>query len=76
MVPVSFDGHNLPPALAEIELTDRSKSGVSRHPRGRQACLMVLVNVYITPFENPQRWMGQNTFPILLLNDDNMIGEH
>merc|ERR1712129_11364 len=28
-----------------------------------------------TPFENPQRWMGQNTFPILLLNDDNMIGE-
>ena len=26
-----------------------------------------------TPFENPQRWMGQNTFPILLLNDDNMI---
>ena len=23
-----------------------------------------------TPFENPQRWMGQNTFPILLLNDD------
>ena len=30
----------------------------------------------ITPFENSQRWMGQNTFPILLLNDDNMIGEH
>ena len=30
----------------------------------------------LTPFENPQRWMGQNTFPILLLNDDNMIGEH
>ena len=29
-----------------------------------------------TPFENPQRWMGQNTFPILLLNDDKMIGEH
>ena len=29
-----------------------------------------------TPFENPQRWMGQNTFPILLLNDHNMIGEH
>ena len=35
----------------------------------------ILVTVY-TPFENPQRWMGQNTFPILLLNDDNMIGEH
>ena len=29
-----------------------------------------------TPFENPQRWMGQNTFPILLLDDDNMIEEH
>ena len=29
----------------------------------------------VTPFENPQRWMGQNTFPILLLNDDNMIEE-
>ena len=29
-----------------------------------------------TPFENPQRWIGQNTFPILFLNDDNMIGEH
>ena len=30
----------------------------------------------ITPFENAQRWMGKNTFPILLLNDDNIIGEH
>ena len=29
-----------------------------------------------TSFENPQRWMGQNTFPILLLNDDNVIEEH
>ena len=29
-----------------------------------------------TPFQNAQRWMGKNTFPILLLNDDNMIGEH
>ena len=27
-----------------------------------------------TPFEKAQRWMGKNTFPILLLNDDNMIG--
>ena len=32
-----------------------------------------LVGTWITPFENPQRWMGQNAFPILLLNDDNMI---
>ena len=31
---------------------------------------------HYTPFENAQRWMGQNTFPILPLNDDNMIGEH
>ena len=30
----------------------------------------------ITPFENAQRWIGKNTFTILLLNDDNMIGEH
>ena len=30
----------------------------------------------ITPFENAQRWMGKNTFHFLLLNDDNMIGEH
>ena len=30
----------------------------------------------MTPFKNAQRWMGKNTFPILLLNDDNMIGEH
>ena len=29
-----------------------------------------------TPFENAQRWMGKNTIPILLLNDDDMIGEH
>ena len=29
-----------------------------------------------TPFENAQRWMGKNAFPILLLNDDNKIGEH
>ena len=32
-------------------------------------------NCIITPFENAQRWMGQNTFQILLLNVDNMIGE-
>jgi hypothetical protein len=31
--------------------------------------------IQLTPFEYPQRWMGQNTFPILLLNDDNMIGD-
>ena len=29
-----------------------------------------------TPFENAQRWMGKNTFHFLLLNEDNMIGEH
>ena len=29
-----------------------------------------------TPFENAQRWMGKNTFHFLILNDDNMIGEH
>ena len=32
--------------------------------------------VLLTPFENAQRWMGKNTFPILLLNDNKMIGEH
>ena len=37
---------------------------------------LLLEPVGPTPFENPQRWMGQNTFPILLLNDDNMIEEH
>ena len=30
----------------------------------------------LTPFENAQRWMGKNTFHFLLINDDNMIGEH
>ena len=29
-----------------------------------------------TPLENAQRWTGKNTFHFLLLNDDNMIGEH
>ena len=29
-----------------------------------------------TPFENAQRWMGKNTFPILLFNNDNMLAEH
>ena len=38
---------------------------------------MVLITVSrLTPFENAQRWMGKNTFPILLLTDDYMIGEH
>ena len=32
--------------------------------------------IHITPFENAQRWMSKNTFHFLLLNDDNMIGEH
>ena len=31
--------------------------------------------IWITPFENTQRWMGKNTLTVLLLNDDNMIGE-
>ena len=38
--------------------------------------ILIYVGKAITPFENAQRWMGKNTFPILLLNDDNMIGEH
>ena len=38
--------------------------------------LMVQVGTCITPFKKPQRWIGQNTFPILLLNDDNMIEGH
>ena len=38
-LPVSFSGHNLPPALVEIGLTDLAKSGGFRHPWGRQACI-------------------------------------
>ena len=38
--------------------------------------LELLIGYFITPFENAQRWMGKNTFHFLLLNDDNMIGEH
>ena len=34
------------------------------------------VSAKLTPFENAQRWTGKNTFHFLLLNDDNMIGEH
>ena len=34
-----------------------------------------IMSWWFTPFENAQRWMGKNTLPILLLNDDNMIGE-
>ena len=26
--------------------------------------------VVLSPFKNAQRWMGNNTFPILLVNDD------
>ena len=40
------------------------------------AGLSAHILVLCTPFENPQRWMGKNTFHFLLLNDDNMIGEH
>ena len=42
----------------------------------RKLSLKVQFNHMFTPFENAQRWMGKNTFPILLLNDDDMIGEH
>ena len=49
----------------------------------RRKCHALLQNWFstyfksqITPSENAQRWMGKNIFPILLLNDDNMIGEH
>ena len=65
-------------ALSELILkrafvaTNESQNNDGLLPRGFQ-CNM---NYWFTPFENPQRWMGQNTFPILLLNDDNMIGEH
>ena len=37
--------------------------------------IVLRINLEFTPFENAQRWMGKNTFPILLLNDDKMI-EH
>ena len=43
----------------------------------QKACIYSrVVGIWSTPFENAQRWMGKNTFPTLLLNDDNMIGEH
>ena len=42
-----------------------------RHPLGKT---FLKLPSHLTPFENAQRWMGKNTFPILLLNDDNMIG--
>ena len=45
-----------------------------RVPYMERSCSSVVR--YGTPFENAQRWMGQNTFLILPLNDDNMIGEH
>ena len=34
------------------------------------------LETFHTPFENAQRWMGKNTFQIVLLNDANIIGEH
>ena len=34
------------------------------------------INYKASIHTSAQRWMGKNTFPILLLNDDNMIGEH
>ncbi len=40
------------------------------------APLLMDFHASCTPFENAQRWMGQNTLNFLLLNDDNMIGEH
>ena len=39
-------------------------------------CIFRSTWIHYTPFENAQRWMGKNTFHFLLLNDDNMIGEH
>ena len=54
-------------------------SGLPKFDSPEVKILMIkifLLAIMITPFENPQRWMGQNTFPIFLLNDDNMIGEH
>ena len=38
-LPVSCGGHNPPPALVEIGLTDLAKSGASQHPWSRQACI-------------------------------------
>ena len=46
------------------------------HFKAKICLILYTERTPFTPFENPQRWMGQNTFPFLLLNDDNMIGEH
>ena len=54
----------------------RKKAPFSRQMSTVQVSKQCAVKNKDTPFENPQRWMGQNTFPILLLNDDSMIGEH
>ena len=37
-VPVLFGGHNLPPPLVKIGLTDLPKSGGARAPPGPPAC--------------------------------------
>ena len=69
--------------LVGVEICSIKRQGtqwVEKNSEG--ACLFL--SMYIppmfskdfTPFENAQRWMGKNTFPILLFNDDKMIGEH
>ena len=61
-------GQKLPILLCKK--TTKREGGCQKSPILRRHSL------WTTPFENAQRWMGQNTFPILPLNDDNMIGEH
>ena len=62
-----------PPRFCRNEKEDRNKNrqSITICPPS-----LALGKFQSTPFENAHRWMGKNTFHFLLLNDDNMIGEH
>ena len=61
-------------AIIPIITISKDEDEDEDHCPGKISKIILIIKP--TPFENAQRWMGQNTFPILPLNDDNMIGEH
>ena len=69
-------------SVVEIMLKQHDKKMIKNlsHGHGLNSNNSIGINIdilhIITPFENAQKWMGKNTFHFLLLNDDNMIGEH
>ena len=57
-------------------MTSDKRLKLPLYKKGTYIGISIKIKVVITLVKTSRIYTGQYTFPILLLNDDNMLGEH